>query len=199
MTADTETLAFYDGEAAAYADYSSDKAERVWLKRFAARLDPGAPVLDFGCGSGWAAHVFKGLGFRVSALDGSAGLAEQARRRYGIVVRVARFEELDDEGLHGGIWASFCLLHDTREAMPGHLARLARALEPGGWLYLGLKQGAGERRDRLGRRYTYFGEAEIGELLAVAGFPAPEISVEQSAGYDGVKTGMMHILARCGA
>jgi len=199
MTADTETLAFYDAEAAAYASYSSDKAERVWLARFAERLEPGASVLDFGCGSGWAAHVFTGQGFRTSALDGSAGLAEEARRRYGVEVRVARFEDLDDEGLHGGIWASFCLLHDSRAAMPGHLARLYRALAPGGWLYLGLKEGKGESRDRLGRRYTYFGVAEIETLLAAAGFPAPEIVVEQSAGYDGTMTGMMHILARRGA
>ncbi|MHA1527815.1 MAG: class I SAM-dependent methyltransferase [Alphaproteobacteria bacterium] len=198
MTADTETLAFYDGEAVAYACYSSDKAERVWLARFAERLEPGAAVLDFGCGSGWAAHVFTGQGFRTSALDGSAGLAAEARRRYGIEVRVARFEDLDDEGRYGGIWASFCLLHDTREAMPGHLARLRRALEPGGWLYLGLKEGAGESRDRLGRRYAYFGEAEVGELLDAAGFPEVEITVEQSAGYDGINTGMMHILARRG-
>jgi len=197
MTADTETLAFYNGEAAAYASYSSDKAERVWLARFTERLEPGAAVLDFGCGSGWAAHKFVAQGFRVSALDGSAGLAEEALRRYGIEVRVARFEDLDDEGQYGGIWASFCLLHDTREAMPGHLRRLRRALEPGGWLYLGLKEGNGESRDRLGRRYTYFGEAEIGELLEAAGFPTPEISVEQSTGYDGTMTGMMHILARC--
>jgi len=89
-------------------------------------------------------------------------------------------------------------LHDTREAMPGHLARLARALGPGGWLYLGLKEGAGESRDKLGRRYTYFGEAEIGALLQAAGFAEPEITVEQAAGYDGSKTGMMHILARHG-
>ncbi len=199
MTADSETLAFYDGEAAAYAAYASDKVERVALARFVARLEPGTSVLDFGCGSGWAAHEFAEQGFRVSALDGSAGLAEEALRRYGVVVRVARFEELDDEGLHGGIWASFCLLHDTREAMPGHLARLHRALEPGGWLYLGLKEGTGESRDRLGRRYTYFGAAEIGTLLAAAGFAAPEIAVEQSTGYDGAKSGMLHILARRGA
>ena len=83
--------------------------------------------------------------------------------------------------------------------MPGHLARLARALEPGGWLYLGLKEGAGESRDSLGRRYTYFGEAEIGGLLRAAGFPEVETTVEQSTGYDGTKTGMMHILARRGA
>ncbi len=199
MTADSETLAFYDAEAAAYAAYASDKSERVSLARFAARLEPGTSVLDFGCGSGWAAHALEGQGFRVSALDGSAGLAAEARRRYGLEVRVARFEELDDDGLYGGIWASFCLLHDTREAMPGHLARVHRALESGGWLYLGLKEGAGESRDRLGRRYTYFGEAEIGGLLAVAGFPDPEIATEQSTGYDGSPTSALHILARRGA
>jgi SAM-dependent methyltransferase len=198
MSADIETLAFYDGEAAAYATYASDKAERVWLTRFADRLAPGASVLDFGCGSGWAAHAFNERGFRASALDGSAGLAAEARRRYGIEVRVGRFEELDDDGLYGGVWASFCLLHDTRDAMPGHLTRLARALIPGGWLYLGLKEGAGESRDRLGRRYTYFGAAEIEALLKAAGLPEPEITVEQATGYDGAKSGMMHILARRG-
>ena len=199
MTADIETLEFYDGEAAAYAAYSSDKAERGWLARFVARLEPGTSVLDFGCGSGWAAAAFAQQGFRASALDGSAGLAAEARRRYGVEVRVERFEALGDVALHGGIWASFCLLHDTREAMPGHLARLHRALEPGGWLYLGLKEGAGESRDRLGRRYTYFGAAEIETLLCAAGFPAPEIAAEQSTGYDGAKTGILHILARRGA
>jgi hypothetical protein len=157
--------------------------------------------------------VFQGLGFKISAFDGSAGLAAEARLRYGIEVRVGRFEDLDDEGLYGGVWASFCLLHDTREAMPGHLARLARALIPGGWLYLGLKEGTGESRDRLylglkegtgesrdrlGRRYTYFGKAEIEALLKAAGFAKLEVTVEQATGYDGSKTGMMHILARRG-
>jgi SAM-dependent methyltransferase len=156
-------------------------------------------VLDFGCGSGWAAHALTGKEFRVSALDGSAGLAAEARRRYGVEVRFMLFEELDDENVHGGIWASFCLLHDTRDAMPGHLARLARALIPGGWLYLGLKEGTGESRDRLGRRYTYFGAVEIEALQGHAGFPEVEITIEQATGYDGAKIGMMHILARRGA
>ena len=42
MTADNETLAFYDGEAATYTTYASDNTERVWLSRFAERLPPGA-------------------------------------------------------------------------------------------------------------------------------------------------------------
>lgn len=196
MGADAETLAFYDGEAAKYAIYSAKTAERGWLAQFASRLSPGAPVLDFGCGSGWAAHALASEGFRVSALDGSAGLAAEARQRYGVEVRVAHFEELDDKDLYAGIWASFCLLHDSREAMPWHLGRLAQALEPGGWLYLGLKQGKGESRDRLGRRYTYFGAGEMQDLLVAAGFAEIEITSETSEGYDGDRTGVLHILAK---
>jgi SAM-dependent methyltransferase len=199
LTGDIQTLAFYDGEAAAYATYSTCGGEPVWLMRFAERLEPGTSVLDFGCGSGWAAHALAGHGFRVSALDGSAGLAAQAQERYGLDVRVARFESLDDVGLYGGIWASFCLLHDTRDAMPGHLARLHRAMAPAGWLYLGLKEGEGESRDKLGRRYTFFGKTEIEALLRNAGFPEVEIAAEPSEGYDGSTGGVMHILARRGA
>jgi SAM-dependent methyltransferase len=199
MTANIKTLAFYDSEAAEYAPYAEKKAGRGWLARFAERLEPGTSVLDFGCGSGWAAHEFAARGFQVSALDGSAGLAAEARRHYGIEVRVARFEALGDVALHGGIWASFCLLHDTREAMPGHLARLHRALTPSGWLYIGLKEGEDMQRDGLDRRYTYFGEAEITALLRAAGFPAPEITIKASVGYDGSPVSSLHILAQLGA
>jgi SAM-dependent methyltransferase len=198
MGADPQTLAFYDGEAAVYAGYAADEAELGRLAEFAALLAPGAAVLDFGCGSGWAAAELTRRGFRVSALDGSAGLAAEARARYGIEVRVARFDAFDDVALYDGVWASFSLLHDSREAMPGHLARLYRALRPGGWLYLGLKEGAGTRRDRLGRRYTYYTRPEIERLLRAAGFPEPETVITQGEGYDGSRTGLLHILARRG-
>lgn len=197
MAADPETLAFYDREAPVYAGHAED-SPRDWLERFAARLAPGAAVLDFGCGSGWAAHWLSGRGFRVGALDASAGLAGEARRRYGIAVQVARFDQFDAAKAFDGIWASFSLLHDRREAMSAHLARLARALRPGGWLYLGLKEGEGEGRDRLGRHYVYYRAAEIEALLGTAGFPAPETATDAAEGYDGSHTGLLHILARKG-
>jgi len=198
MGADAETLGFYDREARAYADYAEQTAERERLAQFAARLAPGRRVLDFGCGSGWATAALAGMGFAAEGLDGSAGLAAEAGRRYGIAVRVMRFEDFAAEAAYGGIWAAFSLLHDSRAAMPGHLSRLRRALVPGGWLYLGLKAGEGESRDRLGRRYTYYGAAEIDGLLRAAGFDAPEVAEERAKGYDGSTTGMLHALARAG-
>ena len=196
MCADPATLAFYNREAAAYAGYSEDFTENGWLTRFAEGLAPGAAVLDFGSGSAWAAHWLSGRGFAAEAFDGSEGLAREARRRYGIGVTVGRFEDFDRIARYDGIWASFCLLHDSRDAMPGHLARLQAALRPGGRLYLGLKAGIGERRDRLGRRYTYYAEDEIEGLLAAAGFRVVETTAEASKSYDGSPDTVLHILAR---
>ena len=195
MGADPATLAFYDREAEAYAGYSEDFTDNGWLVRFADGLAPGAAVLDFGCGSAWAAHWLARRGFAVDAYDGSPGLAREARSRYGITVTVGRFEEFQQRDHYHGIWASFCLLHDSRNAMPGHLERLHGALRPGGRLYLGLKAGTGERRDRLGRRYTYYGQNEIGDLLSAAGFVSVDITSEGTVSYDGSPDTVLHILA----
>ena len=195
---DADTLDFYTREAAAYADYAAHEAGSAKLDRFAAMLPAGGAVLDLGCGSGWAADRLNRMGFRAAGFDGSLGLANEARRRYGIEVTVGRFEELDTEAAWDGVWASFSLLHDRRAAMPGHLRQIHRALRPGGVLYLGLKCGEGEGRDRLGRFYTYFGEDEIAGLLAGAGFRPVSCDVETSTGYEGEPARALHVLARRG-
>lgn len=193
---DRETIAFYDAEAAAYADTMA----RDWpdgppmLARFAARLAPGGRVLDLGCGPGQDAARLAAMGFAVDAMDASEGLAAEARRRHGIAVRVASFDALDAEALYDGVWAAFSLLHDSRAALPRHLARIARALKPGGALYLGLKEGEGEARDSLGRRYFYVRAAEIAARLAEAGFAAPEIGRDEGTGMAGTREPLLHVL-----
>ena len=157
-----------------------------------------ARCLIFGCGSGWAAGRFRDLGFEVDAIDGSEGLAAEAQARYGIKVSVASFDSLAAIDRYHGIWASFCLLHDSREAMPAHLCRLHRALHPGGLLYLGLKEGTGCRRDALDRFYTYFEQAEISGLLTKAGFNEPEIDCYSAPGMEGQDEPCMDIFVRRG-
>jgi SAM-dependent methyltransferase len=195
MSGDEATLDFYTREAAAYADYTSQEKRSPLLVRFAEFLPAGGDVLDFGCGSGWGANRFNEMGFRAVGFDGSEGLAAEARERYGVDVTVGRFDSFDAEAAYDGIWASFCLLHDTRAAMPGHLVRLHRALRPGGALYVGLKQGEGESRDSLGRLYTYFGADEMTGYLTDAGFGRIEIETDQTTGYDGADVISMHIFA----
>ncbi len=193
--ADRQTLGFYDSHAAEYAAYSGAKADQAWLADFAGRLAPGGRVLDFGCGSGWAAAWLVDRGFAVDALDGSARLADEARRRYGIAVWVAEFSEFATERAYDGIWCSFALLHAPRDAIPGHIARLARALVPGGALYLGVKEGAGTARDRLGRRYTYVSEDELTRWCGEAGLTDLELHRERRNGYTGAQEVFLHLYA----
>lgn len=192
---DERTLAFYDHEAPVYSGVSAKAENTPILQEFVSRLPEGAAVLDFGCGSAWAANRFRELGFQVSAFDGSKGLAAQAREKYGIDVTVGRFEDFGEVSAYDAIWASFCLLHDSRDAMPDHLARLHRALTPGGQLYLGLKEGTGSHRDSLDRLYVYYTEPEIRGLLDAAGFNVARITHDKNKGYDGVDVRELHIYA----
>lgn len=196
MSADPATLDFYTTEARVYADYVASEAAHPRLADFAGRIAPGGTILDFGCGPAWAANAFRQMGYDAQGFDGSPGLAAEARRRYDIDVTVGAFETFDAVDAYDGIWASFCLLHDSREAMPGHLARLYRALRPGGVLYVGLKEGDGAERDDLGRLYTYFSQAEMTGWLGALGFSAPEIETEPSTGYSGMPCTSLHIITR---
>lgn len=194
--ADESTLDYYSRKAAEYAEATAAESENPALTRFAAMLPPGGAVLDFGCGPGWAAAKFRDLGFEVTAMDAAAGFAEEARHRYGLDIQVARFEDLDAVAAFDGVWASFSLLHDTRSAMPIHLARIARSLRPRGAVYIGLKEGTGDARDRLDRHYTYFTLDEMTGLLSGAGFADIAHARDRSIGMDGVEADVLHLHAR---
>lgn len=196
MSSDPDTLAFYTREATKYAEAAVGEKRSPVLAKFAAMLPGGARVLDFGCGSGWAAGQFQSLGFDVAGFDGSEGLAREAKERYGIDVSVGVFSDFGDVDAFDAVWASFCLLHDTREAMPDNLERLATALRTDGHLYVGLKEGEGMERDNLGRRYTYFSQPEMRGLLEAAGFTVLSMTTEPSVGFDGSPCTSLHIFAK---
>jgi SAM-dependent methyltransferase len=132
-TADARTLAFYDSDAAAYAEWSAEISPRAHLQRFVAALPEGGAALDLGCGGGWAAAEMMAAGLSATALDASAGLVARARAR-GVPAEVGRFEDLEAVAAFDGIWISFSLLHAPLADWPGVLARAARALKPGGAL-----------------------------------------------------------------
>jgi SAM-dependent methyltransferase len=73
MTAAERVVDLYRRHAGAWAaDRGRGFAERGWVERFAALLDPGATVLDIGCGSGQpiAAHLAS-QGHHVAGVDSS--------------------------------------------------------------------------------------------------------------------------------
>jgi SAM-dependent methyltransferase len=164
--ADRQTLDIYSKEAANYA--TRDRKERAdgFLDPFLALIPPGAVILDLGCGAGWAAGLMQDRGFDVHALDATPEMAALAQTRLKRPVRVASFESVDEVDMYDGIWASGALLHVPKAEMPALLARLARALKPGGLLMATFKAGEGEARDKLGRFYSYYSLHGLQELYA---------------------------------
>ena len=163
--ADRQTLEIYSLEAGKYA--TRDRKERAdgFLDPFISMMPPGAVVLDLGCGAGWAAAVMQDHGFDVHALDATPEMAALAQQKLKRPVRVASFESVEDVDMFDGIWASGALLHVPKAEMPALLARLARALKPGGLLLATFKSGEGEARDKLGRFYSYYTLARVAEAV----------------------------------
>ncbi len=181
QTHDPQTLAFYDRDAAAYAGRRLPKASQR-LTDFLAALPTGAHVLDLGCGGGQDSEVMLARGFEVTPLDGSVGLARIAQERLGRPVRVQLFEDLEDEEAFDAIWANASLLHVPMEALPLALARVRRALKPGGRFHATYKAGAGAGRDSLGRYFNFPSEADLRAAYDRAG-SWTDLTVHQGAGH----------------
>ena len=112
-------------------------------------------------------------------------MARVALETYGITVSVAGFAKLNETARYDAILASFSLLHAPKSDMPAHLAAIKRALRPGGRFVIGLKTGTGEKRDRLGRFYAYYTDAELTGLLETAGFTVTDRRTSEGKGLDG--------------
>lgn len=84
--APSETLHAFDrharGYAASWGRNGLARAMRARVVSVCARVFPtGARVLDLGCGPGLDAAVLTALGYRVTAVDASAGMVAEARTR----------------------------------------------------------------------------------------------------------------------
>lgn len=184
---DPETLAVYASKVEDYVALTSHGATRdPLLSAFIADVPAGGHVLDLGCGPGHAAATMADAGLQVTATDAVPEMVEIASNHPGVTARVATFDDITETATYDGIWANFCLLHAPRTDMPRHLAALHRALKPGGLLHIALKTGTGEKRDPIGRLYTYYTDAELTGLLANAGFTVTSRATGREKGLDGI-------------
>ena len=122
--ADQETLAVYDAKADDYAALTPDPDEVKTLTAFLDCFEPGARVLDFGCGPGHYAAAMAQSGLNVDAFDASEEMVALATAQPGVTAWQATFDELSAEAVYDGLWANFSLLHAPRTEMPSHLARM---------------------------------------------------------------------------
>lgn len=126
----------YDAIAPEYERWAASFSSPMLatLERLLALLEPGAHVLDLGCGNGLpVARVLVDRGFRVTGVDVSAGQLERARRNVPeaeLVHGDALEVELPAEPFDACVCA-FVLGHVPRGELPTLLRRLH------GWLGVG--------------------------------------------------------------
>ncbi|MBV9045806.1 MAG: class I SAM-dependent methyltransferase [Alphaproteobacteria bacterium] len=152
-----DSIAYYDRNGAAFfagsvnADMATDRA------RFLKHVPSGGAILEAGCGSGRDALAFKQAGYAVTAIDGSAEMVRRASEHTGLTVQHKRFDQVDWRNAFDGIWSCASLLHVQRADLPDAMARLVRALKPGGVWYMSFKYGDHEAIVHE-RHFTYMTE-----------------------------------------
>jgi SAM-dependent methyltransferase len=169
VSTDPDTIAFYQARAPHWVFHSGEHCSHQ-LDAFLDRLPEGAAVLELGCGGGRDAARIKARGFAVDATDGTPALVRRANAAFGIGARVMAFHELAAEAAYTGVWAHASLLHCPRAALSDVLARIHRALVPGGWFFSSYKLGDGEGRDLLGRLHNFPSPAWLMEAYETVGF-----------------------------
>lgn len=146
-----------------------------------ANLEPGASVLDVGCGTGLpTARQLAAGGCEVTCMDISSAMLARARSH----VPAARLLELDvvDLGCAGepydAVVAFFSLLNLPRKMMPRALRLIHSVLVPGGLFSLAMVEADVDDTpiSFLGTRFFVTGylRDDLRSMLAEAGFSAEE-------------------------
>lgn len=180
---DPATIAFYEESAPRYT-LSFGQAPSRDLDPFLDRLAPGSHILELGCGGGRDAARMMERGFNVDATDGVAAMVKKANERFNVGSRQMRFDELEAIAVYDAVWAHACLLHVARADLPDILARIHRALRPGGLHYACYKLGDGEGRDLLGRLHNFPPAEWVRGAYAAAGFTLLDESIWEGEGAD---------------
>jgi SAM-dependent methyltransferase len=165
---DPKTLAFYAGQTDMYVGCRPDHVNSE-LPEFLALLKPKARILELGCGGGADAEYMIAQGFDVEPTDGVAEMAARAGARLGQPVGVMRFDMLEAVEEYDAVIASASLLHVPLADLAGILARIWRALKPGGLHLATYKTGALANRDDHGRYYNFLNRKEAETNYRAAG------------------------------
>jgi SAM-dependent methyltransferase len=142
-----DTQHAFDGVAATYDSSNARNPGLVAMRRRAlaalsAALPEGGRVLDLGCGPGTDEPDLAALGYRITAIDWSPAMVEEARRRVvsaglsdRVEVRRLGIDEVDalEPGAFDGAWSNFGPLNCVADLPPAARA-IARCLRPGGIL-----------------------------------------------------------------
>lgn len=160
--------AAFDAIGTHYDDVFPHKdGQRDLTDRLIAELEPGAAVLDLGCGTGLpTARQLADAGCAVTGIDISPVMVDLARANVPAATFAVRDAvDVADLGVFDAIVAYFSLLMLPRATIAETLGGLRAALRPGGLLALGMVE-------------ADFDDLEVpflGQPVRVSGFPRDEL------------------------
>lgn len=192
-----EVRAAYDELAAEYADASADSpAEKPFLDDLEARLEPGARILDVGCGNGRPVLTRYGNEFDAVGLDISREqlrLAAETAPETPLVQGEMTAIPLAASSVDALV-ALYSIIHVPRAEHRAVFEEWGRVLRPGGWVLFtsGTEAWAGRNPDWLDSGvemvWSYPGPEETGAALERAGFALESTApVPDSLADDGEK------------
>ena len=159
-----ETLSYYNTNAKSFTDATVNVDFSDVQNKFLEKLNPGACILDFGCGSGRDTRYFLEKGYLVEAMDGSEELCKLAESYTGINVKHMLFQELQEVGKYDAIWACSSILHLPYAELTDVMKKMAIALKSNGLIYTSFKYGTFEGV-RSGRYFIDMTEDSLKKLL----------------------------------
>ncbi|MBT8427626.1 MAG: methyltransferase domain-containing protein [Erythrobacter sp.] len=183
---DPATIAYYQANAPRYT-LSFGQAPSRHLDAFLDRLEPGARILELGCGGGRDSARIIERGFELDATDGTPAMVRKANERFDVGARIMLFDELTADQEYDAVWAHACLLHVARADLPAVLIAIHKSLRSGGWHFANYKLGDGEGRDPLGRLTNLPDEDWLEETYRGAGFRIVATERYRGEGADGVQ------------
>jgi ubiquinone/menaquinone biosynthesis C-methylase UbiE len=203
----TLTVSAYEHDAPAYAEHSRDRAHMRRLhEKFRSYFEPGARVLDLGCGPGHDAAELAALGLSVTGFDPARGLLIEAQAHDSISGALMQGDARQlpfASGSFGAIWACASLLHVPKVDIPAALLEAFRILRVGGVIFTSMSEGPQSEAvpvvsDGLGERlyYYHFGE-DWAAAVEAAGFAILEHDVRRDTGnFNPGSTGWIETFAR---
>ena len=159
-----ETLSYYNTNAKSFTDATVNVDFSDVQNKFLEKLNPGACILDFGCGSGRDTRYFLEKAYLVEAMDGSEELCKLAESYTGIEVKHVLFQELQEVGKYDAIWACSSILHLPYAELTDVMKKMAIALKSNGLIYTSFKYGTFEGV-RNGRYFVDMTEESLEKLL----------------------------------
>lgn len=168
---------YYQTHSQAYFQATFGIDPSAMLAPLANRLQPGATVLDVGCGSGRDLCWLNRQGFRPTGFERAPELAVLARQASGCRVIQGDFRSHDfSTYAFDGLLVLGSLVHLRHEDLPPVLSSISQALTAAGTMLLSLKKGQGRARLPDGRIFTLWQPGEVEGAVAQLDFTVVEAS-----------------------